>query len=143
YSNNFLASKITDNLYLGDINDAMNVPELKNHNITNIVTCVKSLEPFYPNEGFSYLNLHLYDMSDEQIDHTFDESFNYIDKCLNNNENVLIHCMKGKSRSASILIAYLMRKNQWSYFNTLQFVKQKRNIVQPNTGFELQLLHYE
>ncbi|KAF0976594.1 hypothetical protein FDP41_004493 [Naegleria fowleri] len=144
YASEFGATQITPNLWLGDISDAMNVPHLNKNSISHIVTCVKSLKPFYPEEGFNYLNLHLYDQSDESIGHEiFQESFEYIDQAIQNGNNVLVHCMKGRSRSASILIAYLMRKNGWTYRETLKFVQQKRSIVQPNEGFERQLLELE
>ena len=139
----FEATQITDQLYLGDINDAFNVDALKERNITNVVTCVKSLEPFYPEQGFDYLNLHLYDMADESIEHVFDESYQYIDKAIGDGKSVLVHCMKGKSRSATILIAYLMRKNHWTYEETFKFVKHKRDLVQPNKGFEEQLKKFQ
>ncbi|EFC42411.1 predicted protein [Naegleria gruberi] len=48
----FAATRILDNLFLGDIDDAFNEPVLKQLGITHIVTCVKSLEPIYPEKGF-------------------------------------------------------------------------------------------
>ncbi|KAG2393570.1 hypothetical protein C9374_007101 [Naegleria lovaniensis] len=144
YPSEFGATQITPNLWLGDLSDAMNVPHLNKNSITHIVTCVKSLKPFYPEEGFTYLNLHLFDQTDEHIGDTiFEESFEYIDQAIQNGNTVLVHCMKGRSRSATILIAYLMRKNGWTYLETLRMVQQKRSIVQPNEGFERQLLELE
>ena len=49
--------------------------------------------------------------------------------------NVLIHCFAGISRSATILIAYLMRKNYIKYDVAKEQVKSKRDIIKPNPGF--------
>ncbi|KAL9643250.1 hypothetical protein ABK040_014707 [Willaertia magna] len=136
----FNATPITDNIWLGDIHDAYNIPALQENKITHIITCIKDMEPFYPND-FNYLNLHLYDTIDETL--TFEETFKFIDDNVNKGNRILIHCMKGRSRSASLLISYLMKKNNWSYETALQFVKEKRTIVQPNDGFVKQLLIYE
>ncbi len=46
------------------------------------------------------------------------------------------------SRSATIVIAYFMRKYKWGVYKTLEFVKDKRRIVAPNTGFIHQLRYY-
>lgn len=54
-----------------------------------------------------------------------------------------MHCHAGVSRSATVMIAYLMTKNQWSYEESLTFLKSKRKWVKPNPGFVEQLKAYE
>jgi len=49
----------------------------------------------------------------------------------------------GVSRSASTVIAYAMKEYGWSLEKAYNFVKQKRSIAQPNTGFMRQLAEYE
>lgn len=49
----------------------------------------------------------------------------------------------GVSRSASTVIAYAMKDYSWSLEKAYNFVKQKRNIAQPNAGFMRQLEEYE
>ena len=49
------------------------------------------------------------------------------------------HCAAGVSRSASILIAYLMREKKMKYQEAHDFVKSKRSIIIPNSGFVQQL----
>ena len=46
----------------------------------------------------------------------------------NRSEGVLVHCFSGKGRSASIVVAYLMQKNSWTYETALKFVSSKRQI---------------
>ena len=49
----------------------------------------------------------------------------------------------GVSRSASLVIAYLMKENNWKYEESFKFVKSKRSKIFPNLGFTNQLKCYE
>jgi len=53
-----------------------------------------------------------------------------------------VHCHAGVSRSASIVVAYLIKKHGWNPVQSLQFVKQRRERVKPNAGFWNQLNDY-
>jgi hypothetical protein len=48
----------------------------------------------------------------------------------------------GMSRSASVVIAYIMKSLKYDYLTALDFVRAKRPIVMPNYGFEKQLQFY-
>jgi len=51
----------------------------------------------------------------------------------------LVHCAAGVSRSASFMIAFLMKDQGIGYEESRKIVKSKRNIVNPNSGFVSQL----
>ena len=51
--------------------------------------------------------------------------------------------MAGVSRSASIVIAYLLWKERKSYNETYFYVKNKRRYIGPNQGFVNQLKYFE
>jgi len=62
------------------------------------------------------------------------------------NENILVHCNVGMSRSPTVVIYYIMKKNKITttdasngscnnYEQVLQYVKDKKSIVNPNVGF--------
>lgn len=55
---------------------------------------------------------------------------------------MLVHCQQGVSRSASIVIAFIMKKFRVKYPVALKFVQSKRDVVKPNEGFELSLIEY-
>ena len=59
------------------------------------------------------------------------------------NRPVLVHCMAGMSRSATIVIAYIMNKYRKPFREALELVQRKRSIVEPNSGFKRQLRLYE
>lgn len=62
----------------------------------------------------------------------------HLDECLEFIEkhrqltNVFVHCYAGMSRSATVVLAYLMRNLQWPYEAALSFLRWKRSIVNPN-----------
>src|SRR5690349_11963408 len=49
----------------------------------------------------------------------------------------------GISRSASVVIAYVMKAKNWNLHKALQFVKNKRNCIKPNENFLKQLEVYQ
>ena len=55
---------------------------------------------------------------------------------------VYVHCGGGVSRSATIVIAFIMKKYRISYIDALRRVYKKRKVF-PNDGFEEQLKLYE
>jgi len=56
---------------------------------------------------------------------------------------VLVHCVQGISRSASVVCAFLMALYGWAPGKAVTFVKTKRRITEPNFGFVAQLHEYE
>ena len=60
------------------------------------------------------------------------------------NENcVLVHCAMGKSRSATSLIMYVMRRFGLSLDDAFEFCKTQRQETEPNEGFMEQLRVFE
>ncbi|CAN6362172.1 unnamed protein product [Urochloa humidicola] len=57
--------------------------------------------------------------------------------------NVLVHCFAGVSRSASIIVAYLMRSEQKSLEEALESFKEISESACPNDGFLDQLKLFE
>ncbi len=51
----------------------------------------------------------------------------------------LVHCAQGRSRSASLVIGWLIKVHSLSYDDALDYVKKRRAVVQPNVGFIRQL----
>jgi protein-tyrosine phosphatase len=78
----------------------------------------------------------------EELVQRFDETFAFIES---NRERgaVLVHCFAGISRSATIVIAYIMRKYRLPFSKAYELVKARRSCVFPNFGFTQQLKAYE
>lgn len=79
------------------------------------------------------------DDKDEKISQHFFDIHKVISEAVSKNNNVLVHCAAGMSRSATLVIAYLMIENRWCYEEAYNFVKKHRPIIDPNIGFVKQL----
>jgi protein-tyrosine phosphatase len=96
----------------------------------------------YP-EQFTYKRLPLIDFPNMDIDKFFEPAFSFIDSAIFGDGKVLVHCAAGVSRSATIVIGYIMFKSRIPYQTALEQVKSKRPIVKPNDGFVKQLQEFE
>ncbi len=48
---------------------------------------------------------------------------------------MLVHCGAGVSRSAALVIAYLMRRFAWNAAKARRHCHERRSLVNPNDGF--------
>jgi len=75
----FEANLILDKLYLGNINAAFNLKELKAMGITHIITAHNSLKPLYP-KHFSYLTVQAEDLYYVNLIDHFEATAKFIDE---------------------------------------------------------------
>jgi hypothetical protein len=73
----------------------------------------------------------------------FDDAFQFIESARANKTGVLVHCKQGLSRSATLIIAYVMRVNKMTASDAYAFVKSKSPSISPNMGLVYQLIEYE
>lgn len=130
--------QITENIFIGNIAAATSKELLKEHNITQIMVCGYYLNTFFP-QDFRYKTIEIDDSENEDILSHLVECFEFIDS----GSKVFIHCRSGISRSSSIIIAYLMYKNRLSFSEAKSLLLLKRNKINPNNGFTLQLQSLE
>ena len=128
---------IIDGLYLGSAFNAASYDTLKNLNIKVIINATSEISNYYPDD-FIYLRYSLYDNNKTRIINYLENSFNDIQHHQKNTPgNILIHCFMGASRSASIIIYYLMKtqKNKdgtpMNFDDAFKFIRNMRCIVNP------------
>ncbi|ARF09709.1 dual specificity phosphatase [Indivirus ILV1] len=128
---------VIDNIYLGSAYNAASFKTLKNRNIKVIMNATSEISDYYPDD-FIYLRYKLYDDNKHSIKKYLEKSYADIKHHQQNTPgNILVHCFMGASRSASIVIYYLMRtqkKPDNTYFtfdDAITFLKEKRIVVNP------------
>lgn len=130
-------SKVTDNIYLSNYRYSKQYDKLKELGITRILTIGRELDPHLHND-FTTMHIPIDDHPSVPIRDHFDSTHDFIDK-----GKTLVHCYAGISRSATIVISYLMKKHNMSFEEALSHCKKVRPIVNPNQGFIQQLTDYD
>lgn len=130
-------SKITPGIYLADNVNSRDYDKLQRLGIHQILTVGIDLLP-HKTDVFRTSKIDVSDVENENISMYFNTANKFIDQGV-----TLVHCRAGVSRSASIVVAYLMKTYGWNLDRALSYVKSKRSIINPNKGFLQQLKNYD
>ena len=97
--------------------------------------------------GVSYLTYQWVDQENQVLfdrqDKITDQIFDFIETATESSESVLVHSVRGQSRSSSVLVVYLMRKFKWTLLKTLEFLNSRRPELEIRINFIQQLSDYE
>ncbi|XP_023179247.2 dual specificity protein phosphatase MPK-4 [Drosophila hydei] len=133
--------EVETGLFLGNLTAATHMETLKAFKITHILTLDSVPLPQHIVEA-SFLTtkyVQISDMPREDILQHLEACVQFIAGALEQQNNVLVHCYFGVSRSSSAVIAYMMKRHGLDYQPAYELVLAKRRFVQPNAGFVAQL----
>ncbi|XP_002734522.2 uncharacterized protein LOC100366454 [Saccoglossus kowalevskii] len=141
--NNVGPTKILAFLYLGSQKDVLNQEVMHTSGIEYVLNISKTCpQPdFLPDAHFCRIPVN--DNYTEKIIPYMDQAMEFIEKVQSSNGKVIVHCLAGVSRSATVAIAYVMRYLHMSSDDAYRYVKDKRPTISPNFNFLGQLLEYE
>ncbi|XP_052431350.1 uncharacterized protein LOC127972094 isoform X3 [Carassius gibelio] len=154
-------TEVWPNVFIGNEETARNRAKLKGMGITHILNAAavekslkvlfeipskKSLkgkvntgEAYYQGRSINYYDVPAEDKCSFNISEYFFPAAQFIHQALSNPENkVLVHCKKGLSRSATLVLAYLMIYHDMMVEDAIDHVMEARDI-RPNIGFLKQL----
>lgn len=134
---------IPDLLYLGNWEHAENLSALKDLGVKRIISIHNNPENLQVPKGFQHLKMTVADVHTQDITPYFNPSYDYIEEARLANQSVLVHCGAGVSRSASLCIAYLMRRFAWNAARARKHCQSRRSLVNPNDGFWRSLCAFE
>ncbi|EZG10007.1 hypothetical protein H106_01019 [Trichophyton rubrum CBS 735.88] len=136
-----------DNLYIGGLMALNNKLALERESITHTLTVLRinvDEERFKPFK--EHLHIPVDDVDDEDLLQHFPTTNAFIRSGLESGTGgVLVHCAMGKSRSATVCIAYLLHKDPGALTprGALDLIRRTRPLCEPNDGFmeQLELYH--
>ena len=142
------------NLLLTNVVGASCLDTLQRLQVRTIVNC--SDEAYTFGDRFAYLRVELKDESSTDLKPHWERVLPFMRAAISPNAEksetkhagdqhgtLLIYCTAGVSRSASFVLAYLIKYHGMSYRQALAHVRARRQCVQPNEGFERQLIDFE
>ncbi|WVW84652.1 hypothetical protein I302_106686 [Kwoniella bestiolae CBS 10118] len=156
--------EVVDGLWIGDLVAAMDVEGLQQRGITNILSLLRPALQFSPE--FSVYPLEIDDSADTDILTHLPSCVAWIQSILElreksqelneeikierdprisklagepKNGGVLVHCQAGMSRSATVVVAYLMREYDLDPVQAVVALREKRPVVDPSETFWHQL----
>lgn len=138
------ANLIDERLWLGSEEAAeASLDVIRRYGISHILICGFGLRPAHPLTTFTYKSLPLIDLPVFKVTPHLDASYLFISEALKSGGTVLVHCARGRSRSAAVMVAYMMRSKRITYAEAVNRVKNARREIALNSGFASELAKWE
>ncbi|KAL6096439.1 dual specificity protein phosphatase 26 [Pungitius pungitius] len=136
------ADEVWPRLYIGDQDIASDRGELAKLGITHILNCAQSKwrggAELYAGMRVTYHGIEAHDSPSFDMSVNFYPASDFIHRALAGGGTVLVHCAVGVSRSATLVLAYLMIRQNLTLVEAIKTVKDHRGVI-PNRGFLRQL----
>lgn len=127
-----------DWLFVGSQTSSMNFFAIKENKITHIFSAIGPAQVKIP--GVVYESVDIMDDPMQSLEYAVDKFIPFVLKARKDKGKVLVHCHAGISRSVSLILAYLIITQGFSFNEALDMVKKSRPIANPNPGFKNQLI---
>ncbi|CAF0831825.1 unnamed protein product [Didymodactylos carnosus] len=136
--------KVLPHLFLGSLRDRHNVVAMKKNKISHVVCIIDVPDIIVDKEGsYTVLNIQAADSIEQNLSQHFEKCIDFIHAARLDGKDVLVHCQAGISRSATIVLAYLMTIMDYDFDKAMQIVRGARDYIYPNYGFCEQLKKYQ
>lgn len=132
---------IDERLYLGNLACARDLKTLEKLRITHILTIdvVPLPRSILERANLIFHYVKLADVPKEDLISHLPETNDFIKQAILDGGTILVHCHFGVSRSAAVVIGFIMQKYGLCFEDAFNLVKSKRRFVGPNVGFIAQL----
>lgn len=135
--------RVTSGLYIGTAADLNDRQGLKEAGVTHVLTVDSTKPPLPPDCDLCTKWLNVLDEATSDLLSYLDECYQFIEAAVDGGGAVLVHCQAGRSRSATVVTAFLMKKDHLTFTEAYDKLKKLKPNVQVNPGFEEQLCLYE
>ncbi|WRT67225.1 uncharacterized protein IL334_004191 [Kwoniella shivajii] len=147
--NPFIVSTILPSfLYLGpEISSQQDVEYLKRigvKRILNVALECNDDSDLQLKDNFRYHRIPMRDIVEESgVKEGMRESCGFLDDARLHSAPTYVHCKAGKSRSVTVVLAYLIHANAWTLKTSYAYVAERRKGISPNIGFVAELMQFE
>ncbi|KAG8183343.1 hypothetical protein JTE90_013034 [Oedothorax gibbosus] len=136
-------------IFLGNAASASDIEKLNLMNIGYVLNAAHGLDASlnmiqvlspeeYQLSGIVFLGIPAIDMMSYPLNSHFGTAVSFIKEGLVAGKGVLVHCKQGISRSAALVLAYLVQEEGLELQEATRVVRSRREIL-PNDGFLMQL----
>lgn len=133
-------SEVIDNLYISGLETRQ---AILNKGIRSVINISSECPAQDLGPTVEYEKVSILDLPTTSILPYFDRLADRINDNLQQGKKTLVHCYVGRSRSASIILAYLMKYQQMSLREAFHYLRSRRHIIGPNFGFIKQVILVE
>ncbi|VDM50423.1 unnamed protein product [Toxocara canis] len=135
-------TEIVPGLFICGVTE-LNAENMAKHQITHIINATDEVPSLRSLGNIQRCKLWLEDTPQTYIYPHLELQSDQIEALLSDGGKVLVHCVAGVSRSASICLAYLTKYRCRSLRDAYDLMAEKRPLVRPNLGFWQQLIAFE
>jgi hypothetical protein len=137
----FEGNEILPGMFIGNIDSSYDKETLKKLGITHLVVSIAGYKPPYPDD-FKYMVVHALDSENTYMDDIFNMTKGFIDDAFSEGGKVMIVCMAGRSRSATIAASYIIATYGFTSTMALELIRKARIFINPNPEFCIQLTRF-
>ncbi|KAM9184123.1 dual specificity phosphatase 28 [Mergus octosetaceus] len=134
--------KVTASLLISNARTACDEDLLAREGVTFCVNVTRQ-QPFPSLQQVRGIRVPVFDDPAEDLYGYFEQCSDAIEEAVRSGGKCLVYCKNGRSRSAAICTAYLMRHRKLPLKDAFETVKAARPVAEPNAGFWSQLQRYE
>ena len=138
--NKIYPDKVLDYLYIGSLRSAQTEKVYQSEGIKYVVTCGRNMQ--INQNNVVRMEISVEDVEGESLATHFDMFRTFMESTLGRG-NVLCHCFAGLSRSATMVLSYLMSHEKMRLDTAIAKLLKIRPNIHPNPTFMLELISYD
>jgi len=132
-SNNDDLIQICNHVYLGNVKAVHNQELLEQYQIEALVNCTNDIPIHVYFKNRKYKQLYVEDSKDNENMNKFKtiiiETVDFINECVKQKKNIIVHCYWGLMRSPSVIASYLIYKYKMDVDGVIQLIQSKKNFA--------------
>ncbi|KAL9712950.1 hypothetical protein Ac2012v2_004191 [Leucoagaricus gongylophorus] len=135
---------IENKLYVGNVIAARSTRILLERRITHILSvCNEAIPAEVPQSGICHKRIDIEDVEYADLLIHLPIACQFIHQALTSGGIILVHSVSGISRSAAVIVAYLMWSRRLGATDATEIVRRARDSIWINPGFHEQLVLFQ